>query len=294
LQARLARLRGKLTAKGKSINRFEAALASTQGYLKETRADLTQALEELSAVDEALGEFYCPVLDPETDEPCGSYWKDHGVNMMRQALDVALQAAQDQSDEVQELWLSPCEAEGLRRQLAQAVVAQADAELAAHVHDKACGELAQTVYTERKLRQEVEKQRADARLAQHVLELKVGLERQSAYTERALRQEAEQRAKKDTDYIQWLHRILREGGYILNTNKDGIPVLSHNPLRKLEREKARAEQRAEHAEPLAALVTPELALLLEKLASDCYQPREYEQADDLAARIREALGESDD
>jgi len=87
------------------------------------------------------------------------------------------------------------EAEGLRRQLAQAVVARADAELAAHVHDKSCGELAQTVYTERQLRREAEKHRADARLAQHVLELKVGLERQSAYTERALRQEAEQRAE---------------------------------------------------------------------------------------------------
>ena len=43
--------------------------------------------EELAAVDEALGEFYAPVLDPETEEPCGSFWKDHGVNVAMQVLE---------------------------------------------------------------------------------------------------------------------------------------------------------------------------------------------------------------
>lgn len=46
-------------------------------------------------------------------------------------------------------------AKGLRRQLAEAVVAQADAELAVHVHDKACRKLAQA---ERRLRQEAEQE----------------------------------------------------------------------------------------------------------------------------------------
>ena len=51
--------------------------------------ELTQAREELAAVDESLGEFYAPVLDPETDEPCGSFWKDHGVWVMRDELERA-------------------------------------------------------------------------------------------------------------------------------------------------------------------------------------------------------------
>jgi len=47
---------------------------------------LTQAREELAAVDEALGEFYCPVLD-KNDQPCGAFYADHGVNVMRQELE---------------------------------------------------------------------------------------------------------------------------------------------------------------------------------------------------------------
>lgn len=50
-------------------------------------AELTQAREELAAVDASLGDFYAPVLDPETDELCGSFWKDHGVWVMREELE---------------------------------------------------------------------------------------------------------------------------------------------------------------------------------------------------------------
>jgi uncharacterized membrane protein YccC len=39
------------------------------------------ARAELDAVDAALGDFYCPVLDPETDKPCGSFHKDHGAHL---------------------------------------------------------------------------------------------------------------------------------------------------------------------------------------------------------------------
>jgi len=48
---------------------------------------------ELSAVDEALGEFYCPVRDPDTDEPCGSFYKDHGVSIAMEELRKAQQEA---------------------------------------------------------------------------------------------------------------------------------------------------------------------------------------------------------
>ena len=42
--------------------------------LERCRAQLYQARRELAAVDEALGEFYCPVRDPETDEEQGSFY----------------------------------------------------------------------------------------------------------------------------------------------------------------------------------------------------------------------------
>ncbi len=55
----------------------------------EWTTELEQAREELAAVDESLGDFYAPVLNPETEEPCGSFWKDHGVWAMRDALELA-------------------------------------------------------------------------------------------------------------------------------------------------------------------------------------------------------------
>lgn len=48
---------------------------------------LNQARRELAAVDEALGEFYCPVRDPETGEERGSFYLDHGVHLMRAELE---------------------------------------------------------------------------------------------------------------------------------------------------------------------------------------------------------------
>ena len=141
-------------------------------------AEVERLRAELAAVDEALGDFLVPDTEDHgvyrlqkelsATKRVAALWfrktmrHKHETYRVEAELDRVHQDAQDQSDEVQELWLSPCEAEGLRRQLAQAVVAQADAELAAHVHDKSCGELAQTVYTERQLRREAEQGRRDA------------------------------------------------------------------------------------------------------------------------------------
>lgn len=63
--------------------RQDAALSD----LRVINRELTQARRELAAIDEALGEFYCPVLDPETEEPSGSYFLDHGVHIMRMELE---------------------------------------------------------------------------------------------------------------------------------------------------------------------------------------------------------------
>ena len=65
--------------------------------------ELRQAREELAAVDESLGEFYAPVLEPETDEPCGSFWKDHGVGVIRQELERARAEVKRLRAEVREL-----------------------------------------------------------------------------------------------------------------------------------------------------------------------------------------------
>ena len=63
--------------------------AQARAWVPALVAELAQAREELAAVDESLGDFYAPVLDPETDEPCGSFWKDHSVWVMRDELERA-------------------------------------------------------------------------------------------------------------------------------------------------------------------------------------------------------------
>ncbi|MCK5644596.1 MAG: hypothetical protein KAJ19_27610 [Gammaproteobacteria bacterium] len=182
----------------------------------------------------------------------------------------------------------------------------ADAEIAEHVHGKSLDEMAQTVQTERQLRQEAEaiardrdnicyeeySKRLEAerelRQRQHQIDLLSGAELRGY--------QAEQRAEKDANYIQWLHRILGEGGYILSANEDGVPVLALNPMQKLKREKAEADQRAQRAEALAALVTPKLANSLILLAGATEYPQhctatveDARVARALAAEIREAL-----
>ena len=66
------------------------ALAVQDEAWKDVADDYLQQIEELegelAAVDGSLGEFYCPVRDPETDEPSGAYYKDHGVNLAMQRL----------------------------------------------------------------------------------------------------------------------------------------------------------------------------------------------------------------
>jgi len=107
----IGQLRAELTdacaardALARECNQLEADREYNAALVLERDKELSQARDELAAVDEALGEFYCPVLDPETDEPCGSFWKDHGVNMIRQALDLARQdwaEAVDRCEEVE-------------------------------------------------------------------------------------------------------------------------------------------------------------------------------------------------
>jgi len=41
--------------------------------------EIEQLYAELAAVDASLGEFYIPARDPETDEPGGAFYQDHGV-----------------------------------------------------------------------------------------------------------------------------------------------------------------------------------------------------------------------
>jgi len=66
-------------------------IACARTWLPALVAKLCQAREELAAVDESLGKFYAPVLDPETDEPCGSFWKDHGAWHAIEELELAQQ-----------------------------------------------------------------------------------------------------------------------------------------------------------------------------------------------------------
>jgi len=58
------------------LSAFQERHAASQA-----RQEAERLRGELSAVDEALGEFYCPVRDPDTGEPCGSFYKDHGVSI---------------------------------------------------------------------------------------------------------------------------------------------------------------------------------------------------------------------
>jgi len=46
---------------------------------EETAEERNQLRAELAAVDESLGGYYIPVRDPETDEPGGAFYQDHGV-----------------------------------------------------------------------------------------------------------------------------------------------------------------------------------------------------------------------
>jgi len=139
-----------------TVEQLRAELAQAHIELRQVkklwlnRAGATQLrneLKDLRGANRALGQQLADLTDNR------DYWYDKALEAEAER-DEARKEAQEQSDEVQEHWLSPAEAVGLQRQLAQAVVAQADAELAAHVHDKACCELAQTVRTERALRRE--------------------------------------------------------------------------------------------------------------------------------------------
>lgn len=192
--------------------------------------------------------------------------------------------AQEQSDLVQCEWLSPCQKAGLEAlvetlrgrlkhagdirdfwikehdDLLQAIRRERqqrqEAELAAHVHDRSCGELAQTVRTER-----------------------------------AQRREAERRDDAPRLVIDGVHEALDECQIERNYD-DGKPASTRTRVFWL-------NQRAERAEALAQL-TPELAALLERLANmvvawgdrGIYSD-DMDKARELAARIREALEESD-
>jgi len=294
--------------------------------------EIEQLQAKLAVIDEALGEF--SVADSE----------DRGVYRLQAELDRVRQDAQDQSDEVQELWLSPCEAEGLRRQLAQAVVAQADAELAAHVHDKSCGELAQTVHTERALRREAE-QRAKGALAtarKRAARMGEAERRANKAVKQLIRagereHQSEQRAERAEAELERGHRTLTQLGVSPDDGNDKLTMRIEQMIRN---ERARCTERAKttladcgiggiydtfndlpdaieqmsdyireidgrldrwrkrgrQAMALAAMVTPGLAELLERLGRPWDVPpatlNDRMIARALAARIREALGET--
>ena len=286
------------------------------------------------------------------------------VKRLQAELNRVRQDAQDQSDEVQQLWLSPCEAEGLRRQLTkvqlehdewrrvaqqerawvrreQGKLADArrvarlwfrrahepmvevkvtgkemvdalqaeralrrEAELTAHVHDKACGELAQTVHTERQLRREAE-QRADD-FHSMLLKIHEALDTYElgAYDEHIpdaqtriswlgqLVDEAEQRAERAEAELERGHRTLTQLGVPPGDGNDKLTMRIEQMIRN---ERARCTERAE---ALAALVneeTAELLILLALTADDSECTAAAEDARDaraLAAKIREALDDS--
>lgn len=61
-------------------------LLDRRWQVKCLRATITQQRAELAAVDKSLGVFYCPVLDPETGEECGSFYEDHGIHIVVEEL----------------------------------------------------------------------------------------------------------------------------------------------------------------------------------------------------------------
>jgi len=123
---------------------------------------LAQTHDELAAVDEALGDFYYPTRAQQVANMVKSrdYWyktcraAEKERNKMRKKM-------QEQSDEVQELWLCPAEAEGLKRQLAQA---QADLDAEPIEVEITGQEMVETLQAERQLRQEADEYVSDCRL----------------------------------------------------------------------------------------------------------------------------------
>jgi len=241
-----------------------------RAYIVRDKAQRDFWFETCLAAEKALAAERALRQVAETSERATRKMLARQCDMARTAETEAMKAKRELTDAdtamdaVQSLWHSPAEAKRLRRQLGQAVVAQADAELAAHV-----------------------------------LELREGLERQSVYVERARRQEAEQRAERaealaasTREAAEWLwgfwdgNTLIAKPGY-----EDDIREAWDRLLAATDgAETVSLLGRLEEAEALAALVTPELANLLEVLGKDGWPGVTNKAgARRLAAQIREAL-----
>ena len=209
------------------------------------------------------------------------------------------QDAQDWRDEVQELWLDPAAAEGLRQQLAQTHDDWAHAKIEA---SKLNAALTDAHATARELRWRLADARRLARLwfrRATMVEVEIaGVEMVRALqAERRLRREAEIELRNShktlTEAEQDYSALMRRYGTLEQRAENFHSALLdvHKALDKYQAEASTedaqtrvawlgqlvddAEQRAERAEgrcnncdaeALAALVTPELAALLERLA----------------------------
>lgn len=172
-----------------------------------------------------------------------------------------------------------------------------EAELAAHVHDKACGGLAQTVNTERALRQEAEQR---ARIA----EARISHLSQALGTESRIRREAERGLALQLNAYRIERSERREAEQGLRNGHNALDKCQVNSV--YEDGKAMTistrifwlNERAGRAGALAALVNGRMASVLEQLASFAdasWGPRltrVAKEARKLAAQIREALDDS--
>lgn len=315
LQGNLAQVREELARRQESQAYTDRILRKTNDELAEA---LTQARAELAAVDEALGEFYCPVLDPETDEPCGSFYKDHGVNVMRQALEMAEHTAAEAGLEAEAqiasarkatewLWgyydgntlrAMPGFEDDIRTAWDDLLVAtdiDAAAKLlkrlttldaAEDALDAAKTELKRGHRTLTALGVPLKDENGKFPITKRVEQL--------LCTERQLRREAEQRHEAAvamvTEHAARLEKAEQDRKHLLRT--DGA---QNNYIEGLRDRLKQAKQRAERAEALAALVTPRLAELMERLAwiaEIVKYPVAAEHGRTLAAQIREALDDS--
>lgn len=304
------------------IDDFHSALLGMHKVLDEYQAEASTANVQTRIA--RLGQ-HLEEAEIATDEAEHAYWKIYsrlavvkvGRDFWRKR-SCALERRRDAAEGEQALQNE--------RQLWQ------DAELAAHVHDKACGELAQTVHTERRLRQEAEQGRRGAlimalnraiqleqnkhklRQQQHKLEIAERRAEGALATarKRATRMgEAERRANKAINQLSRDGERAERAEIELNeTSRNLSRMVELNEWSRNELD--RMNKRADRLEALAALVNEETASLLERLAGEANLQYEragdagdsrtewavqlhadYKAAHALAASIRKAMEASD-
>jgi len=78
-QGEVAQLQTRLVGSQEINASLTHFVLETQAEAVRLQGELDRANGELAAVNASLGEFYIPVRDPETDEPGGAFYQDHGV-----------------------------------------------------------------------------------------------------------------------------------------------------------------------------------------------------------------------